>query len=191
MAEEPVPWETVESLLNVENAVDVALFKQFTCAVDNALQNMYLLYRDDEGLIYRIPWDMNYTFGDCYDAFRDLDLTTFIVPDLELDALYAADPERTQALVAERWQELRQSVFSLDHLRAVYNGLYKTLVQSGALARDFALWGVNDAYQGWSENDTLAPAETLLFMKERLSYLDKYMQAYQPGDRSAYPNLPQ
>lgn len=191
MAEEPVPWETVESLLNVENAVDVALFKQFTCAVDNALQNMYLLYRDDEGLIYRIPWDMNYTFGDCYDAFCDLDLTTFIVPDLELDALYAADPERTQALVAERWQELRQSVFSLDHLRAVYNGLYKTLVQSGAMARDFALWGVNDAYQGWSENDTLAPAETLLFMKERLSYLDKYMQAYQPGDRSAYPNLPQ
>lgn len=134
---------------------------------------------------------MNYTFGDCYDDFRDLDLTTFIVPDLELDALYAADPARCQALVAERWQELRQSVFSLDHLRAVYSGLYKTLVQSGALVRDFALWGVNDAYQGWSENDTLAPAETLQFMKQRLSYLDKYMQAYQPGDRSAYPNLPQ
>lgn len=50
---------------------------------------------------------------------------------------------------------------------------------------------MNDAYQGWSENDTLAPMETMLFMQARLSYLDKYMQAYQPGDRSAYPNLPQ
>ena len=186
-----VPRQTLETLMDVNNAIDTALFKQFICGVDNSMQNMYLIYRSMDGLIYRIPWDMNYSFGDSYDDFRALDLTRLLVPDLELDALYNADAANVRREVADRWQELRQGVFSLEHLEELFYACRNELEATGAWARDYGRWGENDAFQGWSENETLPLEETLDFMEERLEFLDEAMACYTPADRSPFPALPQ
>lgn len=45
----PADWETIEHTVNLDNLVDMALYKQFTCAVDNLMQNQYLLKKMKTG----------------------------------------------------------------------------------------------------------------------------------------------
>lgn len=187
---EPVRWEDIESLVNIDNLIDIALYKQYICAVDNLMQNQYLIYRSSEEQFYRLPWDLNYSFGDTYDAYLPLDHTTLALPDLELDALYSADPERTRQLVAERWEELRETVFRLDRLEELFRTEQEVLTSSGAWARDYRLWGEDGAYKGLSEHRSLGLEETLEFMEQRLAFLDEYMADYTPADREAFDVLP-
>ena len=95
--------EHLEQTANIDNLIDVALFKQFICAIDNSYHNMYYMYRADEGQFYRIPWDLNYVWGDTHEGMFELDFTTLIIPDMELNRLYETDPEGTVDRVARRW----------------------------------------------------------------------------------------
>ena len=55
------------------------------------------------------------------------------------------------------------------------------LVESGAMGRDWALWGEDDAYaSGLSAHRTLDLEETDELMQKRLDYLDEYMADYRP-----------
>ena len=179
-------WESIESMVNIDNLIDMALYKQFTCALDNLLQNQYFLYRDGEELLYRIPWDMNYSFGDNVGSTLSMDLETLVIRDLELEALYTADPERTRQLVAERWAELRQTVFSTEHLVEMFRDATAQLTDSGAWVRDYGLWGEIEAYRGLSEHVSLPLEETLEFMEARLAFLDEYMADFVPGGQEVF-----
>lgn len=184
--------EELEQMVNVDNLIDVALFKQFTCAIDNSYQNQYYLYRSGEGKTYRIPWDLNYTFGDTHDGLFTLDFATLVVPDMELNKLYEADPEGTADRVADRWAQLRQTVFDWD---AVYEAMERQtdyLVRSGAMGRDWALWGAEGAYaSGLSAHRTLDLDETDELMEKRLDYLDEYMADYRPPEGVEAFGLPE
>ncbi len=176
-------WDEIETFANVENLIDVALYKQFTCAVDNAFQNQYMLYRQAEDRFYRIPWDMNYSWGDTHDGFLDRDLTTMVLPDMELETLYQADPERTKELVAARWDELRQTLFDVDTIQQAMLDQTRILTGSGALGRDLALWGKTGAYEGGlSLHLALDLDQTLEFVEERTEFLDEYMADYRPPE---------
>ena len=183
-------WEELEQTTNLENLVDVSLFRQFVCAADNFSYNQYFLQSSADGLYYRIPWDLDYTFGDVYDEFYALDLTATALPDMELDTLYAADPDRTRALVAGRWQQLRQTVFTLENLEELFAAADEQLCSSGALGRDTALWGEAETYPWEAHFRTLNIGETLEFMEQRLAFLDEYYAAYTPASREAFDVLP-
>lgn len=185
-------WEELEQLANIDNLIDVALFKQFTCAIDNSYQNQYYLYRSDEGRTYRIPWDLNYTWGDTHDGLFELDFATLVVPDMELDKLYQADPEATAELVARRWKELRETLFDWDAVYEAMKAQTDYLVKSGAMGRDWDLWGAEGAYiSGLSAHRTLELEETDELMQKRLDYLDDYMADYQPSEEGEAFGLPQ
>lgn len=185
-------WEELEQLANIDNLIDVALFKQFTCAIDNSYQNQYYLYRSDEGRTYRIPWDLNYTFGDTHDGLFELDFTTLVVPDMELDKLYQADPEATAELVARRWKELRETLFDWDTVYEAMKAQTDYLVKSGAMGRDWDLWGAEGAYiSGLSAHRTLELEETDELMQKHLDYLDEYMANYRPSEEGEAFGLPQ
>lgn len=186
----PATWQEIEQVANVDNLVDMALYKQFTCAIDNLMQNQYLLKKEADGVFYRIPWDMNYTFGDIHEGLFEWDLETLVVPDMELDALYAADLERTKSLVAERWAELRETVFDTSAVAVRMQAATEYLKKTGAWRRDYIRWGENEAYQGLSENRTLSLEETIDFLQRRTDFLDIYMANYTPPDRSAFDVLP-
>lgn len=179
--------EELEQMVNVDNLIDVALFKQFTCAIDNSYQNQYYLYRSDEGKTYRIPWDLNYTFGDTHDGLFELDFSTLVVPDMELNKLYEADSEGTAERVASRWAELRETVFDWDAVYEAMENEIDYLVRSGAMGRDWDLWGAEGAYaSGLSAHRTLDLDETDQLMEKRLEYLDEYMADYRPERVEAF-----
>lgn len=183
-------WQQLESTTNLDNLLDVSLFRQFVCAADNFSYNQYFLQSSADGLYYRIPWDMDYTFGDVYDEFYSLDLTSTFLPDMELDTLYQADSSRAQQLIARRWSELRSTVFTMENVTGLFRSAQDQLTASGALGRDTALWGNAETYPWESHFRTLDAGQTLEFMEQRLAFLDEYMAEYIPADREAFDVLP-
>lgn len=188
---EQADWETIEQNTNIANLIDNALFRQFTCLMDNFCYNQYFLYDSSDGRYYRIPWDLDYSWGDVYDTFYEVDLTATAIPDMELDTLYLADPQRTRQLVAERWSELRQTVFSLENVESLFRSGQDRLERSGAMGRDYALWGRDGAYGPEPHFRTMEVDETLEWLEKRLEFLDQYMADYVPPDRSWVSGLPQ
>lgn len=183
-------WEQLAATTNLANLIDVALFKQYICAMDNFSYNQYFLKNGADGLYYRIPWDLDYSLGDVYDEFYPLELAATTIPEMELDALYAADPARAQALIAERWGALRKSVFTVENMAVLLSSATEELESTGAMRRDFALWGKDKTYPQAAHFRTLEVDETLALLKDRLEYLDEYMANYTPPDRSAFDVLP-
>lgn len=181
--ESTLTWENIERTAQLDNLIDVALYKQFTCAIDNTFQNQYVLYNGKDGLCYRIPWDMNYTWGDAYEGIMEQDFTTLVIQDYELNTLYRADVERAKEKIANRWNELRQSIFNVEAILEAMQEQTEYLTRSGALGRDFALWGEKGAYaSGLSEYRTLNLQETEELLRSRTAYLDEYMLDYVPQE---------
>lgn len=183
-------WQQLESTTNLDNLLDVSMCRQFVCAADNFSYNQYFLQNSADGLYYRIPWDMDYTFGDYYDEFYSLDMTSTFLPDMELDTLYYADSGRAQQLIAQRWSELRGTVLTMENVTALFGAAQDQLTASGALGRDTALWGNAETYPWESHYRTLDTEQTLEFMEQRLAFLDDYMAEYTPADREAFDVLP-
>lgn len=183
-------WQQLESTTNLDNLLDMSLFRQFVCAADNFSYNQYFLQSSADGLYYRIPWDMDYTFGDVYDEFYSLDMTSTLLPDMELDALYHAGSSRAQRLIAQRWSELRSTVLTMENVTALFGAAQEELTASGALGRDAALWGNAETYPWEAHYRTLDVEATLGFMEQRLAFLDDYMAEYTPADREAFDVLP-
>ena len=183
-------WQQLESTTNLDNLLDVSLFRQFVCAADNFSYNQYFLQSSADGLYYRIPWDMDYTFGDVYDEFYSLDMTSTLLPDMELDALYHAGSSRAQRLIAQRWSELRSTVLTMENVTALFGAAQEELTASGAPGRDAALWGNAETYPWEAHYRTLDVEATLEFMERRLAFLDDYMAEYTPASREAFDVLP-
>ena len=122
-----------------QNAVDYALWSMLVQARDNHFKNMFIhcVWTDDGYVLYRIPWDLNHTFGDLWDADSpETNCVTYAISAFALDdgmkALIAADPTLMDDLRA-RWAELRASSINeeqiLEKAHALFDTLYPAILQ--------------------------------------------------------------
>lgn len=192
--------ETLKANTNLNNLVDVALFKQFICGADNLFHNQCIIWKDNEKKFYRVPWDLDYTFGNLYndmyyldETYTDhLDFTQLVLPDMELDTLWKADPEGTTQKVAKRWKELRSTIFTVENVAQKMDALIGQLQQTGAWQRDWEIWGKDRTYpEPVAHFRTLDRDETIEELEQRLLFLDEYMADYRPPSRELCDVLPQ
>ena len=168
-------YENDVRYLSVHNFIDVSLFLQLFCAVDNqGYKNMYYALNGQEegGVISLIPWDTDMAFGIEWDAKTDgfiyrykkyLDLN---VRRKEIKSMEVCYPE-LHRMMSARWQELRQGVFRQEYIYEKMDVWLEMLACSGADVRDWEKWGLY--YEG---DDTI---ENLYrFVEERLAVLDDY-----------------
>lgn len=165
-----VPWEPAAdymAILNGEmplgcarlsrpNAVDYALWSMLVQARDNHFKNMFIhcVFEDDGYVLYRIPWDLNHTFGDLWDgASPETNYVAYAVSAFALDdgmkALIAADPTLMDDMRA-RWTELRAGSITeariLDRARGLFDALYP------AILRDTQRWPACGMGEGSAAN---------------------------------------
>lgn len=163
---------TDSSMIHLDNFLDVNLFLQYSVAIDNAgIKNMFYLlkWRGDSYQLYMIPWDTDMCWGVtyitdfAYDYQRSMNELVF---RREYSAMLQKIPD-LKMIMSLRWAELRQSVFSEEHVLKLLEENQAALSQSGAFIRDRACWG-----QFFKGKDT---AENLSrFLQERLYRLDEY-----------------
>ena len=128
--------------LSRQNAVDYALWSLLVQARDNHFKNMFIhcAWEDGGYVLYRIPWDLNHTFGDLWDGESpETNYVTYGISAFALDdgmkALIEADPTLLDGM-RTRWAELRAGPITekriLDKAHALFETLYPAILQDTA-----------------------------------------------------------
>ena len=164
-------YETDFSKVNLESWVDLQLFLLLGNMKDNEVyKNIYYVIQknDQDEQLELIPWDTDMSFG-VYrtDKFRLLPETVEVISyRKEYEALLAQYPQLNE-MMAERWKELRKSVFSNENILEKINLYNRELTMSGAMHRDYNVLGWNS----WGGEDTLDNLQT--YIQKRLEILDE------------------
>lgn len=146
-------------MIDMDGALNVWIHFQAILGIDNRAKNMYYVAkRSHEGYrIYFAPWDMDLTWGDALsekdpaqlkgeadESVWDVGMNTALYSERinwePGDRLIALDVEHARERAAEKWQLLREGLFSDESLTKRVDSLAGTLQASGALARDAGRW---------------------------------------------------
>lgn len=162
------------SNVNIESWVDLQLFLHLGNMVDNEVyKNIYYVIEREDGAesLSFIPWDTDMSFGVYWeDGFRLLpESVEEISYRLEYEKLKEQYPQLDEML-AKRWKELRDTVFSEENIYNKLDEYYTILDQSGAINRDFNVLG----WYSWGHEDTREGLYN--YIQRRLHILDEKYQ---------------
>ena len=165
-------YQTDFSNVDLDNWVDMQLLLLFGHMADNrSYKNIYyVVERDGENeRLSFVPWDTDTSFGiQWVDGFKLMpENVEEIEYRLEYEALKAQYPE-IDKMLAERWKELRTSVYSEANILSKLDAYANLLNDSGAVHRDFMVLG----WKTWGEEDTLENIKT--YIVKRLEVLDNH-----------------
>lgn len=166
--------------MDMDNFLNCELFVQTLYAFDNKYKNLYIAAdRRDGGdyTLWKIPWDLNYSFGDRYSVegnaltLYNLDWSKEIMPEFMMsETLLKAGNQEFAKTLYTKWQELRNGVFSTENVQRIAQSNLEHLQESGAFARD---------EKRWPEGPHDSSIEKILeFHNSRLNFLDEHYQAY-------------
>lgn len=166
--------------MDMENLLDMELYLQALYAMDNGYKNQYTAINiQDDGsyLLRRIPWDLNYSFGDFYDGEAEnltgYDLANYsdILKKGMLTELTGSHENREFSdALKERWGILRKEILTVGHAKELVRKSIKALEASGALERERIRWP--------GSVESASVAQLLEFYEARLEYLDDYYASY-------------
>lgn len=173
-------YQYIKQHMNLENFINAELFVQMLSAYDNRYKNFYLAtdIRDDgDYTLWKIPWDLNYSFGDRFDVEANaltaynLDWSQDIMEGFMLsENLLASGNEEFAQRLNARWQELKNGVFSVENVQRIAQENMELLIRSGAFARD---------EERWPEGPHRTSLEEILeFHSSRLNVLDEHYTSY-------------
>lgn len=129
-----------------ENVIEIGLFIEMICGVDNQYKNQYIAsVETDEGYLFqKIPWDFDLTWGNDFDIDSRL-LRKFsvenadkIVQDEDFEKLLQTG--RYQKKVQQRWKQLRADVYTEENIVGKIDSYHWLLVKSGAYEREKNRW---------------------------------------------------
>lgn len=160
----------------VENLADYYIFIQTVSGFDNYLKNTYISALDmenEEGYkMVTIPWDLNYTFGNCYSYDPEMNYTVFnedsrvdyVEPVLE--QLFRSSLNGEAEVLKERWNRYRSGILSTEHITELLQGNMDYIQETGAFSRDTEKWE-----EALNSSDL---SEVKKYVEERMDYLDEY-----------------
>lgn len=173
-------YQYIKDHMNLENFTNAELFVQTLYAYDNKYKNFYIaadLRDDGDYTLWKIPWDLNYSFGDRFDVEANA-LTIFNLEwsqelmtgfMLSENLLESGNKEFIEFL-NYKWKELKQGIFSVENVQRIAQENMEVLTESGAFARDA---------KRWPEGPHSTSLEEILeFHSCRLNFLEEHYTSY-------------
>ena len=166
-------------MVRAENLADYYIFIQTVAGFDNYLKNTYVYAEKADNVSgYRmitIPWDLNYTFGNCY--VYEADNYTGFNPDASVnyvepvqEQLFRSSPGGEADVLKERWNSYRADILSTEHITALLQDNMDYLLETGAFARDTDKWP-----EAGNRSDL---SEVKDYVERRMCYLDEYFAGF-------------
>lgn len=178
--DEDVLYEYVKQHMDMDNLLNSELLVQLLYAFDNKYKNLYVnadIRDDGDYTLWKVPWDLNYSFGDRYST-EGVALTAYklewsqeLMPEFMItETLLQAGNQEFAQLLNQKWKTLRETTFSIENIQRIAEESLGALVDSGAYARDEARWpeGPHDC--------TIEPI--LEFHNCRLQFLDEHYASF-------------
>ena len=158
------------SMIHSKNFIDVSVLLQFISGTDNYgyKNTFYVLKKEMEKyVLYFVPWDTDLSFGVTWGYNYEESMNEIIERyEFPIVREHVADIDKQ---IANRWYELRDSIYSKENVLSIYEQLTEQLDISGALNRDTEKWGL--LHEGEDNRENLEK-----FIGERLILLDKYYE---------------
>ncbi len=125
--------------------------------------------------LFRIPWDLNHTFGDYWsDSAEEANYTAYSVafPAVDDVGMLYLDGEDAafRKMLAARWQELRETVIREDALTQETEALFRRIYP--AVLRDTARW----PQCGMGEGNSANVRDITGFIRENIRLMDQWIQ---------------
>lgn len=170
--------------------IDYAIFIQFLISVDNGVNNIFwaIYDREVDKRLTLAAWDLDWSLGTNRDSldfrggraepdfdfkFSSKEFNMFKDPR----CIYHND-------MIERYRQLRQTWLSEKSLNDRLNALVDPLVESGAVAREEAIWSGDSDINGLPL-DIVGEKEYIIdWMRKRLAHLDRTLMRH-PCDVNA------
>ena len=161
-----------EEKIYVTNAVDMLLFNMTISGSDNHFRNLYFAADVSETGSYvmrQIPWDLDLTFGAIVgNGFQDDE--TVVYEEGAIPFLQGQNPEVYRPYLRERWQQVRESFLSTEHIEQMLQDNQDYLLQTGVMARENTRW------PDYKMSTDLTRMTNLL--ERRMDWLDGYFAEY-------------
>jgi len=163
--------------VDVGNLIDYGLWAMFTQAHDCHFKNQFLncVYDTSGYTLYKIPWDLNNTFGDIWkNDSEETNHTLFSIGDFVYDGMFEVllslnDPQ-IYGQIRSRWQQLRAAVLREEALLSRAHALYDPLYD--ALERDTQRW----PECGMGNGNALNILDIEEYIRRTLADMDVYME---------------
>ena len=158
---------SIESMIEIDNAIDYWLFINAIQANDNSGKNMFIFQYDEGSRLCYMPWDLDLTFGNKNSPYTVDDPDDLILTNNLFDRLYDLNVNNYKEKVNLRWNELYENNLKNDIIYRLTIQMEK-IITSGASLRDNNRWGIDTDY-----NEKLEYIAE--WVETRLSFFDNYI----------------
>ncbi|MBQ4609212.1 MAG: CotH kinase family protein [Clostridia bacterium] len=145
------------AVMSLKNTIDYGLWAMLLQAHDCHFKNQFLhaVYENGGYTMYKIPWDLNHTFGDVwYGDGKEQNYTNYIVGRLVMDGsfekLIETGGEEVYAMIRARWAQLRSGIAREDAIMARAREIHQPIY--GAIVRDGRRWPECGMGEGNADN---------------------------------------
>ena len=135
--------DLVRQIADMDNLMDVALYKQWIYALDGMDSNQLYIWKAADGKVRRVLYDTDTVLGAdsrAYGYRNAEEMAKHLLSEKELSALCYMDPEGTAALAAERWALMSEEIFQTEYLISLMDENQQYLEETGGLARNGQKW---------------------------------------------------
>jgi len=159
--------DSIESMIEIDNAIDYWLFINAIQANDNSGKNMFIFQYDEGYRLCYLPWDLDLTFGNKNSPYTVDDPDDLILTNNLFDRLFDLNVNNYKEKVNLRWNELYGNNLKNDIIDRLTLQIEK-IITSGASLRDNNRWGIDTDYNEKLEYITE-------WIETRLSFFDNYI----------------
>lgn len=145
--------DNIDSMIDTPVWQDYFLLMEFICAEDNICKNQYVYYynvQEEDRKLGVAPWDMDHSWGRDWSG----KITSKTHPGFNLSVTtnrvgyqLRKNENKLPYTYAERYAELRTTLFSADSLKNRFHRYFSLFNQTGAAQREVERWSGADDIQ--------------------------------------------
>lgn len=133
-------YSQYSTLFDANNAVDYFLFINVLKAMDNMGRNLFVArYKKTSPFLY-MPWDMDAIWGLDTDGYQTVDATGFMTNGFYDRLLDDCSADGFVAMAQNRYNALRETLLTREHIMELVQAQYDLLVANGAYEREHEAW---------------------------------------------------
>ncbi len=180
---DPTDPETgIWTTMDMDSAVDFVLLQEFAKNNDAYFLSIHL-WKDLDGKLHYVPWDLDLSFGYPY---YDCGWEGWVGTRVSMNSAMASDPDFILRL-RERWDELREGPLAEDAVLARIDTYQE--VMGDTVDENFEVWPIEEITFEWGDTSWLCPVESYEaevegireFIQGRLHWMDENLESWAEG----------